>query len=191
MFERFGSLTAAAPGSPAIIEATTGRVVSRAELLARAEQLARDVRPGQLVTVQLPNSAEFVALILAILKQRAVAVLIDRDASDSEVSRIRSHFGDRPALPAETRVIKLSSGSSGRPKGILTTEENLIAHCEQICSTMDIRPYDVNFGAIPLSHSYGFSNLVMPLIVQGTPIVISNDYLPQNIIHLCNRYYFT
>ena len=188
MFERFVSLAAAAPGSPAIIEATSGQVVSRAQLLVRATELAADVRAGQLVAVQLPNSAEFVALILAILKKRAVAMLIDRDASDAEVAHIRSHFGERPALPPETRVIKLTSGSTGKPKGILTTEENLIADCEQICSTMDIKSEDINFGAIPLSHSYGFSNLVTPLIVQGTPIVISNDYLPQTIIDACNEH---
>ena len=188
MFDRFVSLAAAAPGSPAIIEATSGHVVSRAMLLARAEELAADVRTGQIVAVQLPNSAEFVALILAILKQRAIAMLVDRDASDAEVARIRSHFGERPALPPETRVIKLTSGSSGKPKGILTTEENQLADGEQICSTMGIAPDDVNFGAIPLSHAYGFSNLVTPLIVQGTPIVISNDYLPQTIVDACNRY---
>jgi len=188
MFQKFVSLAAAAPGLPAIIEAADGRVVSRAELLARAEKLATDVRPNQLVAVQLPNSAEFVALILAILKRRAIAVLIDRDASDAEVARIRAHFGERPALPPQTRVIKLTSGSTGKPKGILTTEENLLADCEQICATMQIHADDVNFGAIPLSHSYGFSNLVMPLVVQGTPMVISNDYLPQTIIDSCNRY---
>jgi len=188
MFERFLSLAAASPGSAAVIDATTGETVTRAELLARAEQLAADVHPGQLVAVQLPNSAEFVSLFLAILKKRAMAILIDRDASEFEVARIRSHFGEHPALPAQTRVIKLSSGSTGRPKGILTTDENLIADCEQICSTMDIRKDDINFGAIPLSHSYGFSNLVLPLILQGTAMVISNDYLPQTVIDACNRY---
>ncbi|HLJ73238.1 MAG TPA: class I adenylate-forming enzyme family protein [Thermoanaerobaculia bacterium] len=192
MFERFVSLAEAAPGSPAIIEATNGRVITRGELLARAEELAADVRPRQVIGVQLPNSAEFVALILAISRQRAVGVLIDRDASDAEMAAINAHFGIGHRTPAEmpeaARIIKLTSGSSGLPKGIVTTEANLIADCQHICASMDIRPTDINFGAIPLSHSYGFSNLVMPLIVQGTPIVISNDYLPQNIIDLCNRY---
>jgi len=191
MFERFLALAAASPGSAAVTDANTGETVTRAGLLARAEQLAADVHPGQLVAVQLPNSAEFVSLFLAILQKRAVAILIDRDASDTEVARIRSHFGERPALPPQTRVIKLSSGSTGRPKGILTTDANLIADCKQICSTMDIRPDDVNFGAIPLSHSYGFSNLVLPLILQGTTLVISNDYLPQTVIDACNRYQCT
>ena len=40
---------------------------------------------------------------------------------------------------------------------------------------MDIRPDDVNFGAIPMSHSYGFSNLVMPLLAQGTPAELSKS----------------
>jgi long-chain acyl-CoA synthetase len=56
---------------------------------------------------------------------------------------------------------------------------------------MDIRPNDINLAAIPLSHSYGFSNLVMPLLSQGTPMVISNDYLPQSIVDYCNRYQVT
>ena len=53
---------------------------------------------------------------------------------------------------------------------------------------MDIRADDINFGAIPFSHSYGFSNLITPLLVQGTAVVISNDYLPQSILALCNRH---
>jgi len=53
---------------------------------------------------------------------------------------------------------------------------------------MGIAPDDINLGAIPFSHSYGFSNLVTPLILQGTPVVFSNDYLPQSLIEIANRY---
>ena len=53
---------------------------------------------------------------------------------------------------------------------------------------MGIRGDDVNFGAIPFSHSYGFSNLVTPLVTQGTPVVLSNDYLPLSIVSLANRH---
>jgi long-chain acyl-CoA synthetase len=188
MFQRFGSLAAAAPGMPAIIEATSGSVTSRGELVARANTIAEGIREGELIPLQMPNSVDFVATILAVLRQRAVAMLIDRDASDSEVARIISHFGRHPKLPQAARVIKLTSGSTGAPRGIVTTEENLVADCENICRSMGIGADDVNFGAIPLSHSYGFSNLVTPLITQGTTLVISNSYLPQTIIDFCNRY---
>jgi len=181
----------AAPGLPAIIEAISGRTVTRGELFARAEELAANIREGELVALQLPNSLDFVATILAVMKRKAIAMPIDRDASAAEVEGIMTHFGAQPELPPDARIIKLTSGSTGKPKGIVTSEQNLIADSENICASMDIGPDDINFGAIPLSHSYGFSNLVMPLIAQGTALVISNSYLPQTIIDFCNRYQCT
>jgi acyl-CoA synthetase (AMP-forming)/AMP-acid ligase II len=191
MFERFLALTAAQPGAAALIEGDSGRVITRAELLDRAREIGRQYAEGETITVRLPNSVDFVATFIAAMQRNLVAILIDRAASPSEVARIVGHFGlpTRPtALPPGARLIKLTSGSTGMPKGVVATDANLLADAANICSTMDIRPEDVNFGAIPMSHSYGFSNLVTPLLMQGTAVVISNDYLPQSVVDLCNRH---
>jgi len=210
MLERFLALAAAAPEAAAMVD---DRVVTRAELLAAARTLgerfaAAGLREGDLVGVQLPNSVDFVAAFIAALERKLVMVPIDRGATETEVGAILSHFAikgllyrrDRaavlttraisegPAIPSGARLIKTTSGSTGAPKGIVASAENLLADCVNICTTMDIRAGDVNFGAIPFSHSYGFSNLVTPLLVQGTAVVISNDYLPQSILALCNRH---
>src|ERR1051325_148950 len=210
MLERFLALADAAPEAAALVHAE--RVVTRAELLAAARAMGdrfAGLREGDLVAVQLPNSVDFAAAFLAALERKLVMVPVDRDATDAEVGRILLQFGvsgilwsaaampplferrhgrRAPQLPAEARRIKVASGSTGAPKGIVASEANLLADCINICATMDIRPDDVNFGAIPFSHSYGFSNLVMPLVAQGTAVVISNDYLPQSIVALCNRH---
>ncbi|MEA2571693.1 MAG: hypothetical protein QOI24_3694 [Acidobacteriota bacterium] len=210
MLSRFLSLAAEAPDAPALIDGASGFVVTRGALAARGREIAaqlRDVAAGELVAVQLPNSADFIASFLAALERKLVFVPIDRDATPTEVARILGHFSVRalvyraergvtvtlrnagtPPIPVDARLIKLSSGSTGTPKGIVTSEANLIADCTNICATMDIRAGDRNFGAIPFSHSYGFSNLVTPLLMQGTAIVISNEYLPQSIVDLCNRF---
>jgi len=209
MLQRFLELTDAAPAAAALIDGRNGDVVTRAALLARARAVARTLdanglREGDLVALQLPNSPDFVATILAALERKLVIVPIDRDATEAEVGAILGHFdikgfvyrngiSSRPAarhaaIPSDARMIKLTSGSTGQPKGIVVSEANLIADAANICATMDIRPDDVNFGAIPLSHSYGFSNLVTPLLVQGTAVVIANDYLPESVIDLCNRH---
>jgi acyl-coenzyme A synthetase/AMP-(fatty) acid ligase len=47
---------------------------------------------------------------------------------------------------------------------------------------MGIRDVDLNFGVIPISHSYGFSNLLTPLIAHGVPMVISRDKTPRAIL---------
>jgi long-chain acyl-CoA synthetase len=212
MFERFQSLAARAPEASALIDGATGAVTTRSALLARAETLASELtaaglRESDALAIQLPNSVDFVAAFLAACKLGLVVAPIDRDAPETEVAKILGHFAirgllyradrtllsvrdltDRPAVPAGTRLIKLTSGSTGMPKGIVTSEANLLADCTNICATMAIHPDDLNLGAIPFSHSYGFSNLVTPLLVQGTPVVVSNDYLPQPLIELANRH---
>lgn len=208
MLKRFQSLAKAAPDAPALIQGSTGHVTSRRQLLDRAAALTTDFRrsgisSGDVIAVQLPNSADFVAAWLAALNLGAVVVPVDRDAAATEVEAILSLFevraligatittrsaGPPAVLPPDARLIKLTSGSTGHPKGIVTSEANLLADFESIAASMDIRPDDLNLGAIPFSHSYGFSNLITPLIVQGTAVVISNDYLPQATIDLANRY---
>ncbi len=212
MFERFLALAAARAEAVALIDGGTGDVTSRADLASRIDELAgRFADAGFLandvVAIQLPNSVDFVAAFGAILKQKLVAILIDRDATETEVGDVLGHFAarglvyrsgsdvmitarqsSRMNVPEGARLIKLTSGSTGMPKGIVATEANLVADSINICTTMDIRPDDINLGAIPMSHSYGFSNLVTPLFVQGTAVVISNDYLPQSVVNLCNRF---
>jgi long-chain acyl-CoA synthetase len=185
MLPPFVDLVDTEPDVVALIE--HDRVVTRAELLARARELAPRFPPGELTALQRPNSAEFVATLLAAVDRGAIIVLFDRDAPKSEVAAVMNHFG-RPKLPPEARVLKLSSGSTGMPKAIVCSIDNLIADARNICSTMDIRPADINLGAIPFSHSYGFSNLVTPLLIQGTAVVVSNEYLPLSLIGLANRH---
>jgi acyl-coenzyme A synthetase/AMP-(fatty) acid ligase len=47
---------------------------------------------------------------------------------------------------------------------------------------MGISDIDLNFGVIPISHSYGFSNLLTPLIARAMPMAISRDRTPRAIL---------
>jgi len=42
---------------------------------------------------------------------------------------------------------------------------------------------DINFGVIPISHSYGFSNLLTPLIRRGISMVLSEDRVPRAVLN--------
>jgi len=79
-------------------------------------------------------------------------------------------------------LLKLTSGTTAAPRVIRFRSEQLLADCAQICETMGISDVDLNFGVIPISHSYGFSNLVTPLIARGVPMVLTRDRTPRAVL---------
>jgi long-chain acyl-CoA synthetase len=84
-------------------------------------------------------------------------------------------------------LLKITSGTTGAPRAVRVRQSQLLADCRNICATMGLRPDDVNFGVIPFSHSYGFSNLITPLLYQGTSLVCSSDRFPRAVFnHLQN-----
>jgi long-chain acyl-CoA synthetase len=91
---------------------------------------------------------------------------------------------DRPGLetladqPREVCHLKLTSGSSSGPKIVAFRADQLAADARKIVSTMGLRPDWPNLGVISMSHSYGFSNLVLPLLLHGIPLVWLGDPLP-------------
>jgi acyl-coenzyme A synthetase/AMP-(fatty) acid ligase len=46
---------------------------------------------------------------------------------------------------------------------------------------MGLRPDWPNLGAISLAHSYGFSNLILPLLLHGIPLVLADSTLPETV----------
>ena len=86
-----------------------------------------------------------------------------------------------PGRHAPAALLKLTSGSTGEPRATCTEERHLIADVRHIVDAMAIGPHDRQLGVIPLSHSYGFSNLVMPLLWQGSPMLLRAQFVPTQV----------
>lgn len=92
--------------------------------------------------------------------------------------RDRSLLADGAELPAGTCHLKLTSGSSGGSRLVAFSADALAADARKIVTTMGLRPEWPNLGVISMAHSYGFSNLVLPLLLHGIPLVWLGDPLP-------------
>jgi long-chain acyl-CoA synthetase len=79
-------------------------------------------------------------------------------------------------------VMKLTSGSMELPRATLTGEAALIKDGQNITHAMGIGPHDINLTAIPLSHSYAIGNVLMPLLLQGTPAALRPSFSPSLFI---------
>ena len=197
-------------GDDAAIFDTAGKIVQRfdeVEERARLFEEKIDALPaGAVVAVQIGNHEDWPSIFIACLRRQMVVLPLDeligeqqRDAA-LKICRARSvvsavSSGDSPPITrlrtADTTadwgenvpsLLKLTSGTTAAPRAIRFRSHQLLADCNQICDTMDISDDDLNFGVIPVSHSYGFSNLLTPLIARGVPLVVSRDRTPRAVL---------
>jgi len=92
--------------------------------------------------------------------------------------RIEPIAGARRRRTSQVALIKTTSGTVGVPRALPFTAEQMLADGRQVALTMGIAPQDQNFALIPLGHSYGLGNLVMPFLASGTSIVCGSGILP-------------
>ncbi|EEF61278.1 class I adenylate-forming enzyme family protein [Pedosphaera parvula] len=77
--------------------------------------------------------------------------------------------------------LKITSATTGQPRLITFTGEQLAADVDNIVATMGLRRDWPNLGTISLAHSYGFSNLVLPLLLHGIPLILVDAPLPETL----------
>lgn len=194
---------------PAIF-ATTGEVLRTfGEVEQRARDLLRsiDVFPeGNVLAVQIGNHEDWPSVLIGCLRRRLVVLPLEQSISEHqrdealEICKVKAvvsavptggapeiiRLGTADSTPDwrgnPPNLLKLTSGTTATPRAIRFRSKQLLADCNQICDTMGISDIDLNFGVIPISHSYGFSNLLTPLIARAVPMVISRDRTPRAIL---------
>ena len=88
---------------------------------------------------------------------------------------------DLDGLPEGVAHIKRTSGTTGTPRLVLFSDGQIQADADQIVATMGLDQYEGNIGVISEVHSYGFSNLVLPLLLYGMPLLMCGSPLPENL----------
>ncbi|MBV8176692.1 MAG: acyl--CoA ligase [Verrucomicrobia bacterium] len=154
---------------------------------------------GDCVVGALGNDPSWPALLLACWDRGLIIAPTEPDIPAVQLDRILQLTQAQGLVRAKTiqrlgyqkiawkdprpDLLKITSGTTGAPRTVRFRESQLLADCRNICETMGIRPEDVSLGVIPFSHSYGFSNLIAPLLFQGTALVCSNDRMPRAVYH--------
>ena len=152
---------------------------------------------GDCIVAAIGNVPSWPAFLLACWDRELVVAPIEADLQAAELDRILEFTQAQGlVLPTEIQcfdyspihwkgprpdLLKITSGTTGAPRAVRFRESQLLADCRNICATMGIRPDDLNFGVIPFSHSYGFSNLIAPLLYQGTRLLCSTDRMPRAV----------
>ena len=72
-----------------------------------------------------------------------------------------------------------TSGTTGKPKGVMLTHQNIVSTAEIWSSSMDMTNEDRMFICTPLFHCAGLHVFAMPMFYKGGTIVIEEVFLRQ------------
>jgi long-chain acyl-CoA synthetase len=169
LYDRWLRVALASPDCIALRDLATGRSWTFRQLAAEADSLQRG---GPAVVFAEGSSADFILSVLRAWRSGAALCPVEAGHARPEIT------GD---LPCGVVHLKTTSATTGAPRLVAFAAAQLMADAQNITETMGLRPDCPNLGVISLAHSYGFSNLVLPLLLEGIPLFLIGSTLPEAI----------
>jgi long-chain acyl-CoA synthetase len=167
LYDSWRRTAASCPNRLALLDLTSNRRWTFEELSSAVEREPRSEVP---VAFPSGHSAAFVLGVLRAWRSRQIICPLEPG---------QPHPAFSGNLTPEVVHLKTTSATTGRPRFVALTAPQLMADAQNIVSTMGLRPEWPNVGLISLAHSYGYSNLVLPLLLHGIPLVIARGGLPE------------
>ncbi len=184
------------PDQEAVVEVGGDRLSYR-QLWDRSARVAgglraRGVSRGDRVAILLPNGVDWCLAYFGTLMAGAVVVPVNTRFAPTEVDYVLSDseaaFVFRPgeALPdgeptavedlgpSDLAAIFYTSGTTGFPKGAMTTHENFLSNVETCRRIMDLPEGEIrNLVSVPLFHVTGCNSQLLPTCrLAGTTVIM-------------------
>jgi long-chain acyl-CoA synthetase len=126
-----------------------------------------------------------VAAALAGMPRARQPVIARGSAIEIAVSVLQGWRDGQPVLPLEkgaaipelsasfpdgTAHLKLTPGIAGKPRAVFFSAEQIAADADRLVAAMGLRYEVPNLATVSVTHSYGFSSIILPLLLHGVPM---------------------
>ncbi len=182
-------------------------IYQRASEIATELKQKYNIKPGDRVAIILENKPEWAMIYFGILLAEAIAVPLDHQATPEDLQYCLEHSGSKLAFKTATNgysITKLNgskneslansdiasivytSGTTGKPKGVVLTHANFDANFQSITKIGLISHTDNLLSLLPLHHAFPFMvNLLVPFFTRAIITFVSD--LSSDSILTCMR----
>jgi acyl-CoA synthetase (AMP-forming)/AMP-acid ligase II len=194
----------ATPDAEALVE-LAGERVTYTDYWDRSARLAGGLRAagvgdGDRVAVLLPNGNDWAYAFFGILMAGAVVVPVNTRFAPPEIDYVLTDSGSKVAIrpdealpdgdpyvadpgPSDLAGIFYTSGTTGFPKGAMTTQENFLSNCETCRRVIGIDDAAArglrNLISVPMFHVTGCNSQLLVTAYLGGTTVIMPAFEPQ------------
>lgn len=88
----------------------------------------------------------------------------------------------------ELAVVLYTSGTSGKPKGVMLTHGNLDANARGAASHSAITPDQTMLGVLPQFHSFGLTALTLLPLTIGCKVIYTARFVPRRVVDLIREH---
>ena len=166
-----------------------GERFTYSELKKKINEICSDmknfIKEGDRVIIRLSNTPESIIQVYAIGKLGGISVPISPSLKSREIHDIANDvhanvtiseaggniidLDDELHLSEDAAMIFYTSGTTGKPEGIVHTKDTILTTCRAEGEILGIQKDDVIGGTPPLSFTYGFGALaVIPFLFEAT-----------------------
>ena len=117
-----------------------------------------------------------------------IDILIAEDIIEYEIDEAKLEKISRFAKATDPLYVIFTSGSSGVPKGVITSQESLIYYIDAYNDVMDITVDDVLGNQSPLDYIAAIRDIYLPLKTGASMFIIPKQYfsIPVNLFDVLN-----
>ncbi len=164
-----------------------GRVAVPLNYLLSKDELAYVIRDSDIDTILTAGR------MLEFLGHSAETPVLPTDIKLAKIEDLDYSGLPEPRWPPSYRdddlaVILYTSGTSGKPKGVMLTHGNLEADARAGVAHSGITDADTFLGVLPQFHSFGLTALTLIPLLCGGKVIYTARFMPKKIVQLIRRH---
>jgi long-chain acyl-CoA synthetase len=101
-----------------------------------------------------------------------------------------SEFQPQP-LTQQAAVLLYTSGTTGRPKTVALSEQNILSNIQGCCEGTGFDGKQVMLAILPLFHAYGLTVTLLLPFTTGSTVVIAERFAPRTVLSLIEQHRVT